>query len=206
MAEQVLDLNDRQKDALREIGNIGAGNAATAFAHFLNKKVEMNVPDVEIIPQEEVAAITGNEMEIIAGILLKIKGEAPGSILFVINENSIKKLFNIIIGQQFDLDNPGEMEKSALKEIGNIMSGSYLNSINKITGLNLRQSVPAFSYDIAGAILTSGFILSLSCDDHLFLINTHFSCDGQKLQANLFLIPETGSLKIILKSLGLGQK
>ena len=42
-------INNMQYDVLREIGNIGAGNATTALSQMINAKVSMNVPKVELL-------------------------------------------------------------------------------------------------------------------------------------------------------------
>ena len=205
MSQEIIELNDQQKDALKEIGNIGAGNAATAFAQFLDSKIEMTVPSVELIPINKVAEITGNEEQKMAGILLKIMGQAPGNILLIITEDSVKHLLKLMINKNVDLDNLGQVERSALKEVGNILTGAYLTSINKTTNLDLIQSVPGFAYDMAAAILSSSFISSARTSDHVLLIQTRFISEGYEIQAHLFLIPDSGSLKKILQSLGLDE-
>ncbi|MFW5984752.1 MAG: chemotaxis protein CheC [Halanaerobiaceae bacterium] len=206
MSQELLALNEKQKDALKEIGNIGAGNAATAFAQFLDSKIEMTVPAVELVPVTRVTEITGNEEQKLAGILLRVMGQAPSNILLAITEKSIKHLLNMILNKDIEVNNLGEVERSALKEVGNILTGAYLTSINRITNLNLIQSVPGFAYDMAGAILSSSFVSSAQTSDHVLLIETRFISEGYEIEAYLFLIPETGSLTKILSSLGFDQE
>ena len=95
MSELVNNLNYYQKDALKEIGNIGAGNAATAFAQLLDKKIEMTVPSVDIVPIEEVPEVTGGIEQQVLSVFLKVIGEAPGSILLILSENSTRNLLEI---------------------------------------------------------------------------------------------------------------
>lgn len=206
MNQEILNLNEIQKDALKEIGNIGAGNAATAFAQFLDSQIDMTVPSVEILPINKVTEITGDEEQKLAGILLKVMGKAPGNILFLLPEKSINHLLNIIINKNIDLDNLGEVERSALKEVGNILTGAYLTSINQITGLNLMQSVPGLAYDMAGAILSSSFVFSARSGDYALLIETKFISHGNEIEGYFFMIPDTGSLTLILNTLGIDQK
>ena len=206
MTDEILNLNSQQKDALKEIGNIGAGNAATAFAQFLDRKVDMTVPSVEMIPIEKVAEITGNQEQKLAGILLNIMGEAPSNILLLITEDSIRHLLKMIINRDVDVEDLGEVERSALKEVGNIITGAYLTSINRITDLNLIQSVPGFAHDMAGAILSSSFVSSNQFSDYFLLIKTQFVSEGYEIEAYLFLIPREGSLEKILSSLGLEEE
>jgi len=196
------NLNEMQKDALREIGNIGAGNAATAFSQFLNRKIDMTVPSVEIMPISDVPEITGNIEEIVAGILLEVMGEAPASILFMIDKDSVEKLVGLVTDQDVDFEELDDIEISAVKEIGNIISGSYLNALNKMTNYNMIQSVPECAIDMAGAILSSSMIPLSKSSDYALLIKTQFIDGEEKIEGYFFLIPEAGSLKKILEAIG----
>ena len=197
------NLSDLQKDALREVGNIGAGNAATAFSEVLNRKIEIDVPSVEIIPLEEVSTITGSEEDHVAGVLFRVCGEAPGTILFVFPSTTIKYLVEVVMDKKIEPEEMGEVETSLLKELGNILSGSYLRSIGDMTNLEMNQSVPGFSYDMAGAILSSTMISASSTGENVLLIETEFMDGEEKIEGYFFFIPQVESLSIILSSLGL---
>ena len=196
-------LDDIKKDALREVGNIGAGNAATAFSEVLDRKIEIDVPSVEIIPLEDVSTITGSEEDHVAGVLFKVSGDAPGTILFVFPSSTIKYLVEVVMDKTIEPEEMGEMEVSLLKELGNILSGSYLKSIGDMTDLNMNQSIPGFSYDMAGAILSSTMISASSTGENVLLIETEFMDGENKIEGYFFFIPEVESLSIILSSLGL---
>ncbi len=197
------NLSSLQKDALKEIGNVGAGNAATAFAQFLDCKIEMTVPSVEILSISEVPEITGGMEKVVVGVLLSVLGEAPGSILLILSEESTVNLLEIVLEQKIDLTGLDEVQTSAVKEIGNILAGSYLNALNQMTGFNLIQSVPAFCYDMAGAILSSSMIPISEESDYALLIETKFIKGDSEIEGYFFLIPNHGSLEKILGSLGL---
>lgn len=197
------NLSSLQKDALKEIGNVGAGNAATAFAQFLDCKIEMTVPSVEILSISEVPEITGGMEKVVIGVLLSVLGEAPGSILLILSEESTINLLEIVLEQKIDLTGLDEVQTSAVKEIGNILAGSYLNALNQMTGFNLIQSVPAFCYDMAGAILSSSMIPISEESDYALLIETKFIKGDSEIEGYFFLIPNHGSLEKILGSLGL---
>jgi chemotaxis protein CheC len=199
-----FNLSELQKDALKEIGNIGAGNAATALANFLDRKINMTVPRVEIIPIEDVPEVTGDIEEEIIGVLLKVRGEAPGSILFLLKRESSEHLLELIFKNN-KMTGDDELKESAITEIGNIISGSYLSAINQITGFNLCQSVPAFARDMAGAILSSSLLSVNESSDYAILIETQFFNGTKQIRSNFFLIPDPGSLKKIFSSIGLMQ-
>ena len=199
----IKNLTNMQKDALKEIGNIGAGNAATAFAQFLDCKIDMTVPSAEVLSISEVPEITGNVDEDVLGILLQAMGEAPASLLFILSEESAKHLLGITLNKEIALSEIDEVEISALKEIGNILSGSYLSALNKLTGFNLIQSVPGFAYDMAGAVISSSMIPLSQAGDYTLLIETKFLDGDHEIEGYFLLIPHLGSLKKILNALGI---
>ena len=202
MGNTNFGLNSIQQDALKEVGNIGAGNAATAFSKVLDRKVEIEVPSIEIIPLEDVSTITGSEEDHVAGILFKVTGEAPGTILFIFPSSTIKYLVEVVMDKKIEAEEIGEMEESLLKELGNILSGSYLKSIGDMTDLNMTQSVPGFSFDMAGAILSSTMISASSTGENVLLIETEFMDGERKIEGYFFFIPQVESLSTILNSLG----
>lgn len=203
MAEDILaNLDEMEKDALKEVGNVGAGNAATAFAQFLDRKVDMTVPSVKIIPLNEAQEITGDSSEVVAGILLQVMGEAPATILFIVTSDSVENLVQMVADKEVDFDDLEEVDLSALKEIGNILSGSYLNALNKMTGFNLVQSVPDCAVDMAGAIISTSLIPVGKTSDFTMLIETQFIEAGEKIEGYFLLIPHADSLQKILNALG----
>lgn len=202
MDDFARNITDMQKDALKEVGNIGAGNAATAFAEFLNSQINMSVPAVEIKPVSIVPEITGNIEENMIGVLLRVQGDIPGNILFILTENSVKYLLEIILNYEVDVDNLNEMEISAIKEMGNILSGSYLKALCELTGLELNQSFPGYAHDMVGAILSSTMVEMDEPADYALLIETIFSDGTNEIEGYFLFIPEPASLKKLLSVLG----
>ncbi|AZR72369.1 CheY-P-specific phosphatase CheC [Anoxybacter fermentans] len=198
----VTDLSPIQLDALREVGNIGAGNAATAFAQFLGRKIDMTVPKVMIVELSEVPELFGGPDVPVAGVSLRVMGEAPGHMLFLLERSSAFKLIEVL-GLGNKRNSFSDMEISALKEIVNILSGSYLTAFNQVTGFSLIQSVPAFAMDMAGAILGTFMIEFGQIGDYGLLVETEFHVDGEEISGNFFLIPGQDSLRTIITALGL---
>ena len=118
---QLDSLDDTQFDVLKELGNIGAGNATTALACMLNEKIDMSVPIVTLVPFSRMAEVFGSEETILAGILLGLEGDVQGMMMFLLHEESAHRLVNILIGKPVDNNEPfTEMEMSALNEIGKL--------------------------------------------------------------------------------------
>ncbi|WP_434303308.1 chemotaxis protein CheC [Clostridium botulinum] len=188
-----------QLDALKEVSNIGTGNAATALSQLLGRKIDMNVPDINIVPFEEVMAEIGDE-KVAVGVLVRVLGDTPGNILFVFEKSTALDLVHRLTGMQEE--ELSEMGNSVMCEIGNIISASYMNAIARFTNLTITPSVPAVSYDMLGAILSTTFIEAGQYNEHVLDIETVFKEDGSEISGHFYYIPMPGSLEKILNTLG----
>lgn len=200
-----LNLNDMSQtyfDVLKEIGNIGAGNATTALAQLLNCKVEMKVPQVKLLAFAEVGDLIGGAEQIMAGIYSGVEGDIKGSIMFLLKRKSARNLVAKLMGITFESEEFTEMEESALKEIGNIITGSYLNALSTLTNFKIYPTVPALCVDMAGAILSVPAIEFGAVGDRILLIQTQFS-DELELDGYFIMVPDLESYDKILTSLGI---
>ena len=200
-------LEDSQFDVLKEIGNIGAGNATTALATMLNIKVDMSVPNVALLPFDNISSFIGSEEQTVVGILLEIQGDIDGRMMFLFDMKSAHHLVNSLMMRDVHQDENGmadfsEMEMSALNEIGNIVSGSYLSALSGLTGMKMVSSVPALSIDMLGALLSVPAIEFGKYGDKLLMIQSEFGEDDF-VTGYFLLIPELESYDKILTSLGM---
>ncbi len=197
------EINSMYFDVLKEIGNIGAGNATTAIATLLNIKINMEVPNVKLMPVQELNTAIGSEEEEIAGIYLGVQNDIEGSLMFLLKMDAAHVLVNLLMGRSMDYREPfDEMDLSAMKEIGNIIAGSYLSALSGMTGLNISPTVPYISIDMAGAILSIPAIQFGQFGDNALLIETSFGGETM-LQGYFILLPELDSYDKILTSLGI---
>ncbi len=206
-----LDFLERLKpyhlDVLKEIGNIGAGHAATALSQLLGKTIDMKVPDVRVISFQEITDLVGGSDVIVAGTFLRIEGDVPGSMFFMVPITEAEVLIQRLTGNKsFQLQQPPyeEMGISALQEVGNILAGSYLSSLSDFTKLNLQPTVPGLSIDMAGAILSYGLIPLSQVGDTAIVIDTHITeiRESHKAAGHFFLLPDPDSFDILFSSLG----
>lgn len=204
MGSFTLDqINEMYIDVLREIGNIGAGNATTAIATMLNSKINMNVPKVELIDASKLGSAICPEDEIIVGIFLEVSQDITGSMMFLMKLDSAHYLADKLMGTYKQPDEPfDEMELSALKEIGNIITASYLTALSNMTNLTITPSIPYVSVDMAGAILSVPAIMFGQYGDNALLIETEFG-DDTMINGYFILMPEQDSYATILSSLGI---
>lgn len=204
-----IDLNELstvQYDVLKELGNIGAGNATTALSQMINKRVDIGVPHVKLVDFSEISTIIGSEEEVMVGILIMLSGDLNGMMMFLMDEPVARNLVNILMGKEDNL-NTGfdDIELSAVMEIGNIIAGAYLRSLSEMTNLVIDVSVPLLQIDMAGAILSVPAIEFGKIGDKVLLIETEFENGTDKKDAingYYILVPELESYEKILGSLG----
>lgn len=204
MAKFSLDqVNDMYFDVLKEIGNIGAGNATTAISNMLNLKVNMDVPKVEFMKVQELPTAISAEEETVVGIYLEVESDIGGSMMFLLKMGSAQYLVNHLMGRPDDYaEEFNDMDISAIKEIGNIISGSYLSALSTMTNMIITSSVPYLAIDMAGAILSVPAIQFGQYGDNALLIQTEFG-DDVKIQGFFILMPDVESYDKILTSLGI---
>lgn len=204
MAVNINNLDNMQIDVLREIGNIGAGNAATALAKMLDRKVDMDVPKVKILEFKNVSDVLGGAEMPVVGILLNVAGDIKGSIMFILQYNAAWVLVKMLMGKPYEGETEqfDEIELSALREIGNILAGSYLSALSNLTKLTIMPTVPDLAIDMAGAILSVPAIEFGKVGDTVLYIETMF-CEGStKVEGDFFLVPDVDSYEILLRALG----
>lgn len=204
MAKFSLDqVNDMYFDVLKEIGNIGAGNATTAISQMLNLRMDMEVPKVVLLTFQELPAAISAEEETVLGIYLEVEGDIDGSMMFLLKMESAHYLVNRLMGRPEDYSQDfDEMDLSALKEIGNIISGSYLSALSAMTNMVITSSVPYLALDMAAAILSVPAVQFGQYGDNALLIETAFG-DDVKIQGFFILMPDVESYDKILSSLGI---
>ncbi|MDB5052066.1 MAG: chemotaxis protein CheY [Bacilli bacterium] len=198
---------DFHMDVLKEVGNIGAGHAATALSRLLNKPVDMLVPTVRMVPFEEISNSVGGSEQVVIAIFLRVEGETPGNIFFILSQESAKKMLKNLVG--IDVQNEGqysEMEISALNEIGNILAGSYLTSLADFTNLSMTPTVPSLAIDMAGAILSYGLLQFGEMGDQALFIDTKFLDGVDEIEGHFFLIPDPESFQKIFSALGVSPQ
>ena len=203
-----LDLDDisvMQYDVLKEIGNIGAGNATTALSKLVNTQIDIGVPSVRLCDFSQMVSLIGEEEEVAVGILLMLKGDINGMMMFILKTDVASTLVNIM-GLECDGTNFDEMQLSAIQEVGNIITGAYLCSLSDLTRLTTDVSVPLLQIDMVGSLLSVPAIEFGKLGDKVLLIETKFDDERKKANAingYYILIPDIDSYQKILDSLGM---
>ena len=201
-------LSDLERDALREVANIGAGHAATALSQMTGGKIMITVPQVTIRPLEDVANLVGPPDTVIAGVLMHVMGDFTGRTLVVWGEHSARRLCTMLLRRQpasstgFDA-----MQQSTIKETGNILCSAYLNALSDFLGMMLLPSVPALVVDLAGAVLTTAYLNFGHDRDAVFCVETTFRIEGsdEALTGQFLLLPDPPSLSAIFDAIRIAE-
>lgn len=190
-------------DCLKEIGNIGSGSAASALSEMLGKNVQMRVPDVKVLDFQQVIDEMGGPEKIITGILVNLEGDICGIIMFLLEDSFAKIVLKTFLGKDdVRVSSLDETDYSVIKEMGNIMAGSYLQALSKLTEMTIDMSVPSMNVDMLGAIMSVPVATFAEIGDKVLYINDGFVIDGVDIKSNIILIPDMRSLDTLMKKLG----
>lgn len=202
------DLNSVHFDVLREIGNIGQGNAASALAQMLGLSIDISVPTVRLLEMDEAVQYLGGPENVVLGMLVGLSGEIQGMMLYVLQRGFATNMINTVFGKDVkELTAFDEMDLSFVQEIGNILAGSYVNAISSLTGLTIDISVPNICIDMAGAILAVPAVEFAHIGSKVLFIDDNFIFGGdgsnpEEVKSNMILVPELKSLDTLFQHLG----
>ena len=194
-------------DILKEVGNIGAGHAATSLSALLKEKVEMKVPSVRLASYDEIMELAGGSETTVTAAYLKIHGDINGQMFFILPVRHGERFVEVLLNGPVSFREPpfSRLSISVLEEIGNIVSGSYLSALSDFSGLKLQPSVPAVSIDMFGAIITHGMLEMSTYTDSVIIIETLLQIDNWKegkVNGYFFLLPDPDSIPVLFRFLG----
>lgn len=199
------DLTNMKIDVLTEIGNIGAGNATTSLSVLLQNNLRMEMPVVKIMNFDEVPEMIGGAETVVSAVLTHFDGDVSGMILFVLELNEAKNLAGSMLNKTYDegFTQFDHMDKSALKEVGNILMSSYLSSISTLTNLQVHTDPPAICVDMAGSVLDLPLIELGQIGDNALIIDSKFMDKDEPIDGFLMFVADEESYDKIFKSLGI---
>ena len=197
------DLGAMEIDVLTEVGNIGAGNAMTALSSMIGQMVDIEVPAVNILGFQEAIDYAGGPEKTVVGIIVPIKDDIEGEILFLLENDIVELVVSTFFGtSDIDLLNLSPDMTSALTELGNIMAASYVNAIAELTGMKIEVEIPMLSIDMLGAIMSVPAAQMGQLSDKLLYIDNLMLIDKVSVKSKMMLLPTVESLDKLLRSLG----
>jgi len=208
MDQSTEDILSKHLDVFKEIGNIGAGHAASALAGLLNRRISMSVPDASVVPFNDIVEVLEGPETLVAGVLIDVSGDLNGYILLLLGmEDAMAMVSQALQQPERDITDPDfemtEMERDTLLEIANILVGSFLSAISSFSGLGATPTVPQLAIDMLGAILSIVTIEYGKIGDSVLFLKTQFSDPHGDINGHFFLIPDYNSYRMLLNALGL---
>ena len=201
--QNVEQLQDMHLDVLKEIGNIGSGNAASSLSELIQCNTDITVPSVKMLDFSEEVNFLGGPENVAIGMLVGIKGDITGMMLYILQHSFASKLTSTLFGSEIeDLTNMNEMETSFISEVGNIMAASYVNALSQLTGMMIDISVPNMTVDMVGAILSVPAVEFAQVGNKVLFIDDGFVIGDGEIKSNMILVPEMQSLETLFTRLG----
>lgn len=193
--DRYSEMDEISRDILREIGNVGAGNAVTSLAQMMDQPIELEVPVLRIMGYQEVYDILEQPEELQTGILVEVTGQLKGVFLFLLSETFTNSVLSAILGEGgrnlMALDG---MEQSLICELGNIMCGSYIRALSRFMDMEMDVSVPELCIDMGGAILSYPLTRWVIVGDDILLIENMFHMSGRAFKGTILFLPEQEDL------------
>lgn len=200
--DDLRSLKTIQLDALREVANIGAGHAATALSQMIGALIMITVPTIKVTRLEEVPPLVPDNDEPVAAVLMHMMGDLTGRTMLVFPHHTALRLAQLLLHRPTTSSEFSEMEQSAIKEAGNILSSAYMNALSDFMGMLLLPSPPSLAVDLSSTVLTTAYLQFGDDKDFVFCVESEFLMNdvGEKLNGFFLLVPDPASLQAILKA------
>lgn len=196
------EMNMMELDIIREVGSIGTGNAASALSSLLGTKVGITLPRVLVLGHNEATEKMGEPEKIVVGVISQMSGDISGIMLFLFDLDYINAILKCLMGKQVaSYEELGELELSALNEVGNIMISTYVSAMSSLAGMKIELSVPAVAIDMLGGLLVVPMAQLGYETNKLMMIDGKFSIDGQEYDSNMLMMPDIQSLNRLMRRL-----
>ena len=196
-------LNELQLDVMREIGNIGAGNACTALSVLLGTAIDMSVPRVQLLSYESTAQKLGGEDNAVIGLQIEINGDLEGMMVHVVQKNFAQRIINTFYAKEItNIENLDEMDSSVLNEMANITSGAYANSIATLTSLLVNIGTPNQMTGKVSDVMKLPLTKFVKPGEQVLVVDEVFTIDDEHISSNMILALESESLVKLFERLG----
>jgi len=197
-------LSPLQLDALREVGGIGAGHAATALSQLVDRPVALEVPRLEILDLAEVPRVFGGPERLVGAVYARLLGDLNGGVLFMAERQAALALVDLMHGHDVGTaKSMGHDEEALFRHVASILISAYLAAIARMADLDVLPSSPAMAFDMAGALLQAAVAEVGMEAAQAMLVRTAFVDENRSVEAALFFVPNPESLSIILGRLGI---
>lgn len=200
MKYKIAELTEFQISALREVVNIGVGNAVTSLSKMISKEVKIEVPELKVELIEKVPEVAGGADTIVSAVIMQVTGDIEGYIMMMLSEDSAKTVCKTITNME-DTDILDPISQSLIEEVGHILAGSYVSSLSDFLGFNIKISTPMQTFDMLGAIIDHILIEMSKKAEHALLFDTLFTIEGHEMDGILLTLFDPDSMDTILEKI-----
>jgi chemotaxis protein CheC len=145
--------------ALEKMAEEGATRASASLSKLINQQVDMQTLAVRALPVEKIPEILGSPEDMVTTVIMGVRGESNGNIMLVYPQQSAINVADLLAKRELGVTTQlSELDKSALKESGNIISGSFLSAISNYLQINMVETIPDIASDMLKA--TMDFVLA----------------------------------------------
>ena len=198
------NFSESELDALREFVNISTAHSATALSKMVDKTIDVQVPQMKLVPVPDIPKMLGGSESHVVGLYFRISGNMSGSMLIMFPKVTSQKLVELLLAdivEEEALSFQG-IAKSALMELGNVLTNSYLNALAELLNIRLLLSVPHYAEDSLGAVMDLLLIELVEAADYALMMATTITLEGTDLAGHIIMFPDNVSLDMMLNKMG----
>lgn len=188
-------------DILKEISNIGAGNAAGSLSALIGEEIDISVPSCSMVGFGKITDVLGGPENVVLGILVQLSGDFEGFILMIQELDDAAKTLKLLLNLEGATDTLSMEELEPMKEVCNILVGAYVSALTSMTGLKIIPSVPSMTVDMAMAIMNVPALVYGEVGEYVLVLDTKFGGKAENIQGHFLLIPTIESFEILKKAL-----
>lgn len=198
------DITELHLDVLREIANIGSGNAASSLSRMIGQTVDIQIPEISVKGFNEAIEALGGPETIMVGSLLFLTEGLNGMMMFLLPTDIVCDLVNMLMATDIKShEEIDEMGYSVIQECSNIMSGGFVNAVAEMTDMVIDISPPQATCDMLGSIMSVPSIYFANIGDSILLMKNELEIAGKTTNANVLMLPDMDSLSKLMGSLGI---
>lgn len=194
-------LTDLEKDALKEVGSIGANHASTSLSKLINRPVKVQMLHLEKMLVKDIVKLVGGPKEESIGTIFRLIGQINGGIFLLSKKQTSIRLAEILLEKEKgSLKQIDMMTRSAIKEMGNILTGSYLASLSDFAGMNIMASTPILMIDNAEKIINKAVPPSNGIE-YVLVVQTTLKIEFEDFTEEIILVLKPKVFEKIFESI-----
>jgi|DewCreStandDraft_5_1066085.scaffolds.fasta_scaffold00322_72 chemotaxis protein CheC len=207
MTTPSLIFDETLRSLLEALASEGVQNAAQGLSEMVGEKLTFSQPMVSLVPFTDIPMLLGGPENEAVGIYLRSEGQMAAQMMLVLPYPKALELVDLLMGTPVgSTQHLGQLERSALAEVGNLVGSFFLNAVALITGQESRPSPPAVMVDMIGAILDIIIAASGEVGEHVPMIQTSFLRQGREVEANFWVVPDRTTLNAFARRTRRGQQ